>query len=149
MTPDKWMDLWYRSAVYESLFAIMPPDFPKLRELRIQNQKLQRLLEGVYDEDGPWRILAGGGNILRKNEGVRSARAGAQARKLQEMVVRSFKEWIRSDFQRRNQKFTNKTFRDWRISWDKAMKKGVVQMKEKVAAALAEKKQAGALPPAK
>ena len=150
MTFEKWQVLWYRAGIHENLFASLPADFPNLRNLKIQNQKLQRLLEGVYKIDDHWKILALKENIVRKNEGNRAARAGAQARKVQDMIAHSFNEWIRSGWKKLGHKFTNSDFRDWRKHWDDAMNKAIRQTKNNITERLIEKlKEPIALPPAK
>ncbi len=52
MNSEKWLELLYKSFVLECFLVTLPSDFPGIRELRIQNSKLQRMLVKPSDRGG-------------------------------------------------------------------------------------------------
>jgi hypothetical protein len=134
MTFEKWQALWYRCYVYEGILGILPSDFPNHRQLHIQNEKLKRLLDGVFDKDGHWKMLAGHAETLSKEQGQRGARANAQARKMHSMFADSMKIWFRT-----KRKFTNQQFGQWQKDWDKAIYGAALQIRNRLTQGLISK----------
>jgi len=128
MNSEKWVDLTCRCFCLQSILGVLPPDFPSVRELRIQNAKLQRMVMAKEEYTGLRHIL-GGGSVkkAKKLEGKRAAQVGEQARKVRILSDKSFKEFLRQ-----NRSITNKEFQDWKAKFESAMDGQVAKIKKQV-----------------
>src|SRR5713226_8146208 len=101
MNSEKWLELSCKAHVLGGILDTLPSDFPGIRELRIQNAKLQRMLTKPGDKGGTpiWMKILGGGSLKKAAKWQRklAARVGRQARKVHSMDERGFKEWLRRD----------------------------------------------------
>jgi hypothetical protein len=130
----KWLESISRTIVLENMLALAPPHVARLvRELRIQNAKLKRILGEKHPafRDGTIKQIQAGTasrKKARKTEGQHMELVGQQTRKVNLLVEKSFKAWLRKT----NPKLTNAEFREWRTKFDSAIEIGVQNLMRQV-----------------
>src|ERR1700722_12876486 len=95
---EKWWELIYRHRVWHSLLLRVSDELPDIRNIRIQSDKLRRLLsKDPVPHASPSKILAGKVSTkkYRKKHLHHSQQVAEQQRKLEKMVMKCFKEWLR------------------------------------------------------
>jgi hypothetical protein len=131
MKSEKWLDLTCECFIWQNLLPLMPADFPAVRELRIQNAKLQRMLMPTRqrDEYEGMRQFLGGASVkkARKREGKHDAEVGQQAKKVKALAEQSFKQWLR-----KSNLMTNKEFQEWKRKFYIGMDESVKGMKKRI-----------------
>ena len=133
MTPDRWIELSYETFVLGRILAIIPGTLPSMREARIQNHKLSRMVDKHMARyrgiQAGLRALAGASEKKwKKAEGKEAQLVGAQARKVRAQCDKAFKEFLRTD----KPKLTNAEYRHWRTKFDKGMEESIRKFIEDV-----------------
>jgi hypothetical protein len=98
-THEKFQNKRIISHLLERQFELFPEDFPLIRELRIQNQKLLRM---IYLQPDITLCLESSVRKTRKEAGGRAARIGRQFRKVNQLFDRAVKEFCREECARRH-----------------------------------------------
>lgn len=138
-------ELMLESAVLTQILGNMPNTAPSaLRELRIQNEKLLRMLLEPQQPGGfrnVLRLLGGPSNSLktsvrkaRKEQGKRAQKMGHQVRKVHVLRDKFFKEWLR----RNNPALTNQEFRAWNEKLHAAIAQSVQKRLKEIEQSVAE-----------
>jgi hypothetical protein len=132
MNPERWIDLTNESFILSRILDLMPTNIASLRELRIQNAKLLRMLLDPREKDrytAAHRLLAGGSlKKFKKREGKHAQRIGQQAKKVRVMSDRFFKEFLRRD----NKELSNAEYRTWRAKFDAAIAQQTAKYKKRL-----------------
>jgi truncated hemoglobin YjbI len=134
VTPEKRLEIACEAFVLKRVLEVMPPEFPNLRELRIQNEKLSRIVY-KHRRVGDRTALAAGLRALagasdkkeRKRQGEHDARVGRQRMKVKSLATQSFKEWLRQ-----RKPVTNAEFRDWKRKFDEGMAESVKRTQKQI-----------------
>lgn len=126
----KEVDRYCESALMGAVLSIMPEDMGLLRELRIQNLKLMRMIESHLKKTGhPTNPLLGGPlKKWKKREGKGFQLIAAQDKKVRSMRDKLFKEYLR----RENPSFSNAEFASWKIGFEASSKKMVKTLQANV-----------------
>jgi hypothetical protein len=122
MRAVKWAEMSFESFALGRVLALLPNDFPSIREARIQCSKLHRMLTEKNTLDKVFEagtIALAGGSIKKwkKEQGKRAQQVGQQAKKVRALSDKVFKEFLRS----RNPQLTNAEFRAWKKQFDSGM----------------------------
>jgi hypothetical protein len=133
-THEKLHDKIIISHLREVEFDRCPEDFPLIRELRIQNQKLLRM---IYQEPEITACLESSVKKTRKKAGERAARIGRQFRKVNQLFDRACKELCREECRRAHLRMIkNAEFQALKIELNeyiaaraKGMKKQFIEMR--------------------
>ena len=128
MSRTKEVDRYCESALMGAVLSIMPEDMGLLRELRIQNLKLMRMIESHLKKTGhPTNPLLGGPlKKWKKREGKGFQLIAAQDKKVRSMRDKLFKEYLR----RENPSFSNARLPSWKIGFEASSKKIVKTFKQ-------------------
>lgn len=134
MSPERWLELSCRAFVLGRILDEMPANFPGIRELRIQNVKLQRMLvkPGAKGKASWGQKILGGGSLkkINKQQGRLAAKVGQQARKVQSMAETGFKKWFRED----NRLVSNAEFQQWKKRFDAAIDSEAKKIRKQIMA---------------
>ena len=121
-----WLELICKGWALSRILDRLPPEVPDIRELRIQNEKLIRMLA-----DPPWKdkMLTSDLSIkkYKKEQGKFALKVGEQAKKVRAMTDKSFKLWFRQ-----SKPFSNAQFREWRQKFDAAIAQSADKMQRQV-----------------
>jgi hypothetical protein len=130
LKPARWMDEHCHAFILESIINVLPPEFPNLRELKIQIAKWQRLLLAPR-EVRAFHLLGMRPSAVkkwRKEEGHRDARALQQGKNVKRLLEDSFKQYLKDEWPMNGTRYTNKRFAEWRAK----MHKGIGQSKDRM-----------------
>jgi hypothetical protein len=118
------------SCVLRCAINLMPADFPSIRELRIQSNKLLRLvLESPHPKElKPNRLLTEGSKKERKRQGKHDALCGEQYRKVKQLFDKAAKEQLR-----KSKPMTNAEFQVWIRTFYSAVSKAAEAMQKSIA----------------
>lgn len=152
---NSWLDLVCKTTVFKGVLDALPNHLPFIRELRIQNEKLNRMLMSppwkggppsaerpidliIFGDDGkPFRAQ---GHSRRhewsvkkynKAKGKYAAKVGAQAKKVQKLADQSFKQYFRQT----KQITTNAEFRHWKAKFEDVINHSADRMQNQVSSA--------------
>ena len=120
-------DRYCEAAVLDMILSVMPKDIPSLRELKIQNHKLQRMVTTPRDKRTSWDMLAGKVSLKKwkKGEQKRALEIAAQTKKVRILSDTVFKEFLRCG----DPSLTNVKFQTWKREVDGAIKEGAEKLK--------------------
>jgi hypothetical protein len=115
LTPRKTIELYAEAHIFNRMCELLPKDFPGVRELIIQTDKLKRMVR-----ENPKRLSSGTSSSAkaRKESGKRAEMVFSQHRRVRSLVEQSFKEF----FRQQDPKITNKQFQQWRGGFDRGIK---------------------------
>lgn len=127
MDRGKVFDLIAMTSIRRVLIEGMPDDFYSRRELRIQNEKLWRMILTHGGWPGSTVPLGKGSiKIFNKDHGRKHAEIGRQAKKVEKMLDEAFRKSIRA---KTTAPMTNAQFRVWKNAIDRVLQRMVKQQK--------------------
>lgn len=149
-----WLEIACKNLALKGILDRLPNSAPGIRELRIQSAKLNRMIMSP-----PWKggaptpsgaLSAALSGLSGKSEfsikkynkaqGEFAAKVGEQARKVQTMADKCFKQWFRQS----GHLLTNAEFQQWKVKFNEAIRGAVDRMQKQitdgVAASLTQRK---------
>jgi len=124
------MDMVGKTLVLKQIIILMPADFPSHRELQIQSAKLLRLIDKRPDIDPDHTLGEGSLKKFHKVRGQHDAACARQARILDSMIEKSFREWLRKEWEKDGKPYSKKAFQEWKTSFNKGLTEGIATMKK-------------------
>jgi len=113
---EQWAAWSFESVARDMILEKAPSSFPRIRELRIQIAKLQRMIRQRPDKGD---LPTGTSLQVRKRLGKDAVRVGQQVRKVRAMTDKSYKEWM----QRKG--FPSAAYRQWKKTFDGKLAKAL------------------------
>ena len=133
MHPAKFIDLHAKASVRGLMLTQFPDDFPYLREIKIQNGKLMRMLINEVKLFGARSVLSRSPKKLAKERGEYVARIGKQAKLVEDLLFKGFKEGFRAH----GKPATNAQFQEFRAVFQRDFNKWAQDFKQKAIAEVA------------
>lgn len=118
-----------------NLLSLLPEDFPDIRQLRIQNVKLQRMLSEWTAKISTGKAI-GGGSLKKaeKKQASHAIRIGHQINKVNTLADKSFKEWFR-----RAGTLTNKQFQTWKRKFNASLTADGKRMQKQISSGMTDR----------
>jgi hypothetical protein len=131
MKYEEYVRLVCESFWLHRFFDVLPAEFTPRRELRIQNFKLQRLLD---KQPATAKKVLGAASLkkLNKQIGEHNHKTYQQAKLVRTMMVKAWEEAYREDCERRDVQFTKKVFKAWFATFDAEISDRVKTLKKKI-----------------
>ena len=140
---EKRAEQFVKAHFRDIMFEELPPNFPSMRNLKIQNEKLLRMIRS--EKDSGTMLVARSIKKSRKEVGQRAARIGQQIRKVDHLFEKACKEFFRA----KQPKMTNAWIQEWKAGFNKTFDARVRETKALAAKEITKMKTTGEFPPHK